>query len=101
MSMLSKLKQFKDLRSQAKTLQDTLSHESVSVSEVGGKIKLSMDGNMKITTLDIDAIWLAPGNKAVIEKGVCAAFEDATKKIQRVMATKMKEMGGLKFPGME
>ena len=50
--MFNKLKQVKDLRSQAKAMQDSLSQESVTLDK--GGIKLTMDGNMKITKLEIE-----------------------------------------------
>ncbi|MCK5491138.1 MAG: YbaB/EbfC family nucleoid-associated protein, partial [Candidatus Pacebacteria bacterium] len=49
--MFNKLKQFKDLRSQAKTMQDALSGESVTIEKKG--IKIVMNGNMEITELNI------------------------------------------------
>ena len=97
--MLNKLKQFKDLRSQAKTLQNQLSEESVTVSE--GKVKLTMDGNLKMTSVDIDPEMLNPDKKAKLEKQIVEAYSGALKKMQRIMAMKMKEMGGLpNMPGM-
>ena len=45
-SMLTKLKQFKDLRAQAKTMQSTLSHETAHGSGAGGKVNVVMDGTL-------------------------------------------------------
>jgi DNA-binding protein YbaB len=93
--MFNKLKQFKDLRDKAKTIQTMLGSESVSVDAAHGAIKLSMDGNMNVTSCEVDASLLAPENKKKVEDGFKDAFQDAIKKIQRIMATKMKDMGGL------
>ncbi len=99
--MFNKLKQFKNLRSQAKDLQSKLAEESITVSEAGGKIKLTMDGNLKITALDIDPEMLDPDKKTKLEDAIKQAHENANKKMQRTMAMKMKEMGGLPdIPGM-
>ncbi|PLX28030.1 hypothetical protein C0583_02245 [Candidatus Parcubacteria bacterium] len=87
--MFNKLKQVKDLRNQAKTMQDALSNESVTLDK--GGITLSMDGNMKITSLKIED----DVKKEKIEKIVPDLANDATKKIQKIMAQKMQEMGGL------
>ncbi len=91
--MISKLKQFKDLRSQAKDIQSKLSDESVDISEAFGKIKLTMDGNQKVTSLDIDPELLTPDKKGKLEKDLTDAFNSGVKKIQKVMAMKMKDMG--------
>jgi len=97
--MLNKLKQFKDIRSQAKTLQSALAEESVTVNESG--VTLIMDGNMSLKSLNISEEMLAPSKKEKLEKAITKAFEEAMKKMQRIMAMKMKEMGGLpNIPGL-
>lgn len=97
--MLNKLKQFKDIREQAKSLQSKLAEETVTVKESG--VTLVMDGNMAIKSLDISEDMLSAGKKAKLEKAITKAFEDAMKKMQRIMAMKMKEMGGLpNIPGL-
>lgn len=99
--MFNKLKQFKDLRDQAKKIQDELSKESVTADAMGGKIVLTMDGNMTMTGLAIDEELFTPANKTKVEEGIKKAHEDAAKKMQRIMAMKMKEMGGLpEIPGL-
>ncbi len=97
--MLNKLKQFKDIRDQAKTLQSALAEESVTVTEAG--VTLVMDGNMTIKSINISEDMLSPGKKAKLEKAISSAFADAMKKMQRIMAMKMKEMGGMpNIPGL-
>ena len=99
--MFNKLKQFKDLRDQAKTMQDALSDESVTVKAAGGAIVLTMDGNLSITGLAIDDDLLDPNKKNKLQDGIKDAHKDALKKVQRIMAMKMKEMGGLpNMPGL-
>lgn len=99
--MFQKLKQFKDIRDQAKHLQDMLGKESVNVTAAGNKISLTMDGNLALTALVIDDELLAPDKKEKLQSGIKEAHADALKKMQRIMATKMKEMGGLpNIPGL-
>lgn len=93
MAMFSKLKQFKDLRSQAKSLQNTLAAETVHADARGGKIQLVMDGNQKITILDIDPSLLSPDRKKEVEDGIKEAIESATKKVQKIMAEKLQSSG--------
>ncbi|MBT3817565.1 MAG: YbaB/EbfC family nucleoid-associated protein [Candidatus Magasanikbacteria bacterium] len=99
--MLGKLKQFKDLRNEAKKLQDVLGEESVTVKAASDKILLTMDGNLKITGLAIDDSLMDPKQKEKLQEGIKKAFGEAQKKIQRIMAMKMKDMGGFGgLPGM-
>lgn len=99
MSMFSKLKQFKDLREQGKKLQGALAGESVTVKTFGDKVTLTVDGNLGITNINIDPEVLSPNNKIKLESAIKDAHSDAMKKMQRIIAGKMQEMGG--FPGMK
>jgi DNA-binding protein YbaB len=92
--MFNKLKQFKDLRSQAKTLQNALKEEKVDVEKNG--IKVTMDGNQEIVSYSIvDSSLLSPERKEDLEKGFKEATNSAIEKTKRVMAQKMQSMGGL------
>lgn len=99
--MFNKLKQFRDMRSQAKQLQNTLGQESITANAAGGKITLTMDGNLNLTALAIDDELMSPDKKDKLISSIKEAHGDAMKKIQRIMAMKMKEMGGLpQIPGL-
>lgn len=92
--MFEKLKQIKDLRSQAKTMQNMLGQESVS-AEKGG-VTITLNGNIEMTN-----IVIADGmTKAQIEKAVMEASNEAVKKVQKVIAQKMQAMGGLSQFGL-
>lgn len=90
--MFSKLKHIKQLRSQAKTLQQTLSAESVTVEKRG--VSLTLDGNQKITSLKLPSDM----SPADLEKALPDVFNDANEKVKRIMAQKIQGMGGL--PGL-
>ena len=96
--MFSKLKQIKDLRAQAKRIQGALSTESVETSAAGGRVKIVMSGNQEITSVSIDPLLLAPAERDRVQSAIKDAANDAIKRVQRVMATKVKEMGGLEMP---
>jgi len=90
--MFSKLKQFRDLRSQAKTMQGVLAQETISEEKNG--VKVILNGNMEIMTLTLNENL----NKSAQEEALKNCLNEAIKKAQRVMAKKLQEMGGL--PGM-
>ena len=90
--MFNKLKQVKDLRSQAKTMQNALADEIITLEK--NKVIIKMNGNMEIKEININSDL----NKENLEKTLKNLFNDAIKKTQRVMAKKMQEMGG--FPGL-
>ncbi len=90
--MFNKLKQLKDLRSQAKTMQGALAEEKVELEKNG--IKMTMNGNMEVLSLTINT----DSSKEEIARNCKDIFNDGIKKTQRLMAKKMQEMGG--FPGL-
>ncbi|MBT3538731.1 YbaB/EbfC family nucleoid-associated protein [Candidatus Parcubacteria bacterium] len=97
--MFNKLKQFKDMRDQAKTMQDALAGESVTVKSNG--VELTMNGNLEVTDIVIDDDLMSPDKKVKLQSAIIDAHKDALKKMQRIMAMKMKEMGGMpNIPGM-
>ena len=87
--MFNKLKQFKDLRSQAKTMQNALADESVTVEK--GGISIKMDGNMKVINVKITE----EKSKEKLEESIKDSVNSAIKKTQRLMAEKMQKMGGI------
>ena len=86
--MFTKLKQIKDMRDQAKTMQKVLA--DVMVVGTGHGVMITMDGNQQIHGVQIDDGM----EKSKIEQGVKEAFTDAVKKMQKEMANKMKDLGG-------
>lgn len=98
--MFSKLKQFKDLREQGKKMQELLGEESVTVDKVGGKVTLTLSGNLEITDLSIKEEMLSSDKKSDLEKAIKEAHSDALKKIQRTIAMKMQQSGDFNFPGL-
>ena len=91
--MFNKLKQFKNLRDKAKQIQATLSAESAEGSGGWGKVKITMDGNQKVTAVAIDPSVM--NDKVKLEGMVKDAANEAIQKIQKVMSAKMKDIGGL------
>lgn len=87
--MFNKLKQYQDLKNQAKMLQNIMSQQSITVDKNG--VKLTINGNFEITNLTINNEL----SKEKLEQMLKECFNDATKKIQRVVAEKMQGMGGL------
>lgn len=89
--MFNKLKQIKDLRDQAKTMQGALAEIMVVGQAKGGKVMITIDGNQKVQGVKIEDDL----DRDKIADGVKDAFNDASKKLQKEMASKMKDMGGL------
>ena len=90
--MFSKLKQFRDLRSQAKTMQDALAQEKITEEKNG--VTIVLNGNMEVVSVTLNEVL----NKATQEEAIKNCFNEAVKKAQRLMAKKLQDMGGI--PGL-
>jgi len=99
--MFTKLKQFKDLRDQAKTWQNTMGQESATGEAAFGKVKVTLNGNLEVTNVEIADELMGIDKKDKLQTALKDAQNEALKKIQKIMAVKMKEMGGLpQIPGI-
>jgi len=92
--MFSKLKQYKDLRDKAKTLQNTLGQEHITLERNG--ITITLNGNLEVETVKLNPELNAEKQTEILKD----LFNEAVKKIQRVMAEKMRGMEGFNLPGM-
>jgi DNA-binding protein YbaB len=91
--MFNKLKQFKDLKDQAKKIQGVLAAETVSAEKKG--IKVTMNGSLEVLSVTLGDL-----PKSDLEKYLPEAFNDAARQAQKIMAKKMQEMGGLSGLGL-
>jgi len=91
--MFNKLKQFKDLRGRAKEIQNMLGKESAQGSAGWGKVKVDINGNQQVTAVTIEPDVMT--DRAKLQDLVKEATNDAIQKIQKIMASKMKENGGM------
>lgn len=83
------------MRTQAKKIQSVLSSEKVETTSAGGRVKVTMSGNQEISSVTIDSTLLVPAERDRLQNAIKDATNDAIKRVQRIMATKVKEMGGL------
>ncbi len=90
--MFSKLKQFQDLRSQAKTMQNALAQETITEEKNG--VKVVLNGNMEIMSINLNESL----SKSAQEEAVKNSVNEGIKRAQRLMAKKLQDMGGI--PGM-
>lgn len=92
--MFNKLKQINDIRNKAKVLQDMLSKESITgTSGWGDKVKITINGTQEVTKVEIDPS--AMDDREKLQSLVKDAANDAMKNLQKTLASKMKDMGGM------
>ncbi|MFZ6015232.1 MAG: YbaB/EbfC family nucleoid-associated protein [Patescibacteria group bacterium] len=91
--MFNKLKQFQDLRSKAKQMQSELAKITAEGSAGWGKVKVKVNGNQKVLDLTIDDEVM--NDKDKLQNLIKEAVNDAMEKLQKQMASNMKDLGGL------
>ena len=97
--MLDKMKQLYELQKKAREIKKQLESVVVNVEEAGGKIKVSMNGEFKVQSLNIDPYFLNPEKKAELENTLKRALLNAVGQAQTQSAGKMRELSkGLNLP---
>lgn len=95
--MFNKIKQYRDLRSQAKSLQSQLAQETVEAQALGGRLKMKMDGNQKVQSVEIDPELLKMEKKKELEDGIKDLYDNAQHQFQQIMMQKMRS-GSINMP---
>jgi DNA-binding protein YbaB len=92
MGLFDKIKDVNEMRKQAKQIERTLAVESVTGSSSGGKVKITMDGNQKV--LSVEVAPEVAGDKSEVARHVRAALEDVISKHKKLLASKFGNMLG-------
>jgi len=99
--MFDKAKKLFELQSKAKKLQAALKEVEFEGSELGGKVRVKVNGEQKVLAIEIDDSLISLEEKTSLIKFVTQATNAAIKRAQQAAATKTKEiMGGLGIPGL-
>ena len=86
MGMLDKLKNIAEMRKSAKELQSALGSETVSGESHNGVVKVIMDGNQNVLSVQIADSAL--NNKELLERSVKEAFSRALDALKKLMVSK-------------
>ena len=94
-----------ELMSQAKqqyeTLQKKMEQTVVEASAGGGTITVKMDGRKQVLAIVIDPEAVKAGDVEMLQDLVCAAINEAARKIDAQMQSTVGGMlGGLGIPGL-
>ena len=90
--MAGMMKQVQKMQKDMAKMQDDLKNKTIDVSTGGGAVKITMNGEKKVTAILIDKAAVDPDDVEMLQDLLCAAFNDATKRVDDMMA---EEMGKL------
>ena len=80
-------------------MQDELKRKTVDVTSGGGAVKITMNGEKQVVNLVIDPAAVDPEDVEMLQDLISAAFNEATKKVDDMMASEMGKLtSGLGLP---
>ena len=95
-NMAGMMKKVQKMQADMKKMQDELRKKTVEVSSGGGAVKVVMDGEKQVQSLFIAPAAVDPEDIEMLQDLISAAFNEATKKVDDMMA---QEMGKLTSEG--
>jgi DNA-binding YbaB/EbfC family protein len=96
---LGLMKQAADLKSKMEAMQAELDQIEVEGISGGGLVTVRLSGKGEMKGVKIDASLIKPAEKEIVEDLIVAAFADARRKAEALLAEKMKDVaGGLPLP---
>lgn len=90
MGFFDKLKDLNEMRKQAKQIEMMLGQEMVTGSSSGDKVKLTIDGNQVVKSVEVDESIV--GDKGEIARHVRQAMEDLFTKHKKMLQSKFGNM---------
>ena len=98
-NMAGMMKKVQKLQQDMAKMQDDLKKQTVDVSSGGGVVKIVMNGEKQVVSLKIDPAAIDPEDVDMLEDLISAAINEAVKKVDDMMASKMGKLtGGLNLP---
>lgn len=92
MGLFDKLKDVNEMRKQAKQIELMLANEQVTGKSPGEKIKITIDGNQKVLSVEVsDSIV---GDRGEIARNIREALEDLNNKHKKMLQSKFGSMMG-------
>ena len=95
------LKQALDVKNKIEELKDRLADERIEADTGGGMVRVVMTGKFEIVSIKIDPEIINKEDPEMLETLVRAAVNEAVRKTQEVVKSKMTELtGGVEVPGL-
>lgn len=98
-NMAGMMKKVQKMQNEMKKMQDELKRKTVDVTAGGGAVKVVMNGEKQVQSLAIDPAAVDPEDVEMLQDLLSAAFNEATKKVDEMMAAEMGKLtSGLGLP---
>ena len=98
-NMSGMMKKVQKLQTEMQKMQEELKKRTIEVSAGGGAVKVVMNGEKQVQRLTIDPAAVDPEDVEMLQDLISAAFNEALKKVDDMMASEMGKLtGGLGLP---
>ncbi|ORT99092.1 hypothetical protein D081_2166 [Anaerovibrio sp. JC8] len=98
-NMNGMMKKVQKLQKQMAEMQEQLKQKTIDVTAGGGAVKVTMNGEKVVKGIVIDPAAVDPEDVEMLQDLLAAAFNEASKKVDDMMASEMGKLtGGLGLP---
>ena len=98
-NMSGMMKKVQKLQTEMQRMQEELKERTIEVSTGGGAVKVVMNGEKQVQGRTIDPAAVDPEDVEMLQDLISAAFNEALKKVDDMMASEMGKLtGGLGLP---
>ncbi|MCR5177062.1 MAG: YbaB/EbfC family nucleoid-associated protein [Anaerovibrio sp.] len=98
-NMNGMMKKMQKLQKQMQDMQEQLKQKTVDVTAGGGAVTITMNGEKEVKGIVIDPAAVDPDDVEMLQDLLAAAFNEASKKVDDMMASEMGKLtGGLGLP---
>jgi nucleoid-associated protein EbfC len=95
------LKQAQEMQSRMAKIQEELAQKTVDGSAGGGMVRVTVNGQLALTSIKIDPTVINSEEKEMLEDLIMAAINDGMRKARDMASSEMSKItGGLKIPGL-
>ena len=99
MNMDGMMKKVQKMQKQMQQMQEEIKQRTIDVTSGGGAVKITMNGEKEVKNLVIDPAAVDPEDVEMLQDLLSAAFNEATKKVDEMMASEMSKLtAGLGLP---
>ncbi len=101
MNMQQMMKQARKMQEQLEAAQAQIAEATVDASAGGGMVKVTVNGQMELTSVKIDPEAVDPNDIEMLEDMIMAAVNEAVRGVNEIASKQMGAVtGGLNIPGM-
>lgn len=94
MDIMKMMGKARELQTKMAEMQEELKDVHATGESGAGAVKVTLDGKMTLTAIELDASLLKPEDKEIVEDLIIAASADAKAKVEELVQEKSQAMMG-------